>query len=90
MRGQRHDPAALYPREKAGTHCTGGLLGPTAGLDKCGKSRPTGIRSSDRPARSQLLYRLRYPAYNTNGEYTYKLLWDIFFIFLTTSVGIER
>ena len=24
---------------------------------------PTGIRSPDRPARSQLLYRLRYPAY---------------------------
>ena len=28
-----------------------------------GKSRPTGIRSPDRPARSQLLYRLSYPAH---------------------------
>ena len=27
-----------------------------------GKSRPTGIRSPDRPARSKSLYRLRYPA----------------------------
>jgi len=34
-----------------------------AGLDWCGKSRPTGIRSPDRPARRQSLYRLRYPAH---------------------------
>ena len=32
-------------------------------LDRCGKSRPTRIRSPDRPARRQSLYRLRYPAY---------------------------
>jgi hypothetical protein len=32
--GQRHAPAALYPREMtAGTHCTGGWVAPTAGLD---------------------------------------------------------
>jgi hypothetical protein len=28
VRGQRHVPAALYPREGLGTHCTGGWLGP--------------------------------------------------------------
>ena len=28
-----------------------------------GKYRPTGIRSPDRPARSQSLYRLSYPAH---------------------------
>jgi hypothetical protein len=38
-------------------------VGPRAGLNRCGKSRPTGIRSPDRPARSQSLYRLRYPAH---------------------------
>ena len=39
----------LYPRERPGTHCIGGWVGPRAGLDGCGKSRPpTGIRSSDR------------------------------------------
>ena len=39
-------------------------MGPRAGLDRCGKSRPpTGIRSPDRPARSQSLYRLSYPAH---------------------------
>ena len=41
MRGQRHVPAALYPRERPSTYCTGGWVGPTAGVDKCGKSRPS-------------------------------------------------
>jgi hypothetical protein len=36
-------------------------VGPWAGLDGCGKSHPTGIRSPDRQARSESLYRLRYP-----------------------------
>jgi hypothetical protein len=32
--GQRHAPAALYPRgTDPGTHCTGGWVGPRAGLD---------------------------------------------------------
>jgi hypothetical protein len=44
-------------------HCTGGWLGPKAGLDRCEKSRPTGILSPYRPARSQSLCRLRYPAH---------------------------
>ena len=35
-------------------------MGPRAGLDG-GKSRPTGIRSPDRPTRSQSLYRLSHP-----------------------------
>jgi hypothetical protein len=37
---QRHAPAALPPGERPGTHCTGGWVGPRAGLDGCGKSRP--------------------------------------------------
>jgi hypothetical protein len=34
--GQRHAPAALYPRgnDPPGTHCTGGWVGIRAGLDK--------------------------------------------------------
>ena len=44
MRGQRHALAALYPRERPGTHCTGGWVGPRAGLDRCGKiSHPPGF-----------------------------------------------
>jgi hypothetical protein len=57
---QRHAPAA-FRQERPGTHCIGGWVGPMAGLDGCGKSRPTGIRSPDHPARSESLYRLRYP-----------------------------
>jgi len=37
--GQRHAPAALHPEKRPGTYCTGGWVGPKAGLDGCGKSR---------------------------------------------------
>ena len=40
-------------------------MGPRSDLDRCGKSRqPTGIRSPDRPACNQSLYRLHYPAHD--------------------------
>jgi hypothetical protein len=58
--GQRHAPAALLPGKWPGTHCIGSWVGTRAGLDGCGKSRPIGIRSPDRPARSESLYRLNY------------------------------
>jgi hypothetical protein len=45
----------LCPRERPGNHCTGGWVGPRAGLEVCEKPRPL-----DRPARSQSLYRLSY------------------------------
>jgi len=32
MSGQYHAPAALYPRERQGTHCTGGWVDPRTGL----------------------------------------------------------
>jgi hypothetical protein len=31
----------FYPRERPGTHCTGGWVGPKTGLEGCGKSRPS-------------------------------------------------
>jgi hypothetical protein len=37
--GQHHAPAAL-PLERAGTHCVGGWVTSSAGLDECGKSLP--------------------------------------------------
>jgi len=44
-------------------------VGPRADLDRCGKiSPPTEIRSPDRPARSQSLYRLRYSAHKFQIE----------------------
>jgi len=49
-------------RERPGTNCVGGWVGPSSGLDGCGKSCPrTGIRSPNRPDRSESLYRLSYP-----------------------------
>jgi hypothetical protein len=42
--GQRHVPAALPLGNSPGFHCTGaGGGGPRAGVDGCGKSRPTGL-----------------------------------------------
>jgi hypothetical protein len=38
--GQHQAPAALPPGKRPGTHCIGGWVGPRAGLDGCGKSRP--------------------------------------------------
>ena len=54
-------PRPLYLLERRGTHCIGGWVDLRAGLDGCGKTRPTGIRSPDRPAGSESLYRLSYP-----------------------------
>ena len=33
-------PRPLHPRERPGTHCVGGWVGLTAGMDGCGKSSP--------------------------------------------------
>jgi len=32
VRGQRHAPAAYYPQERPGTHCTGGWVGLISGV----------------------------------------------------------
>jgi hypothetical protein len=53
-------PRPFYPLVRPGTHYTGGWVGPGA-IWTCAKSLArTGIRSPDRPARSQSLYRLSY------------------------------
>jgi hypothetical protein len=73
--GHRHSPAALYPRRKApGTHCTGGWVGPRAGLDTEATRKILSLlpgiqpRSPGRPARSQTLYCLSYPDHS--NEYS--------------------
>jgi len=58
---QRHVSGALPPEKRPISHSTRGWVGPRAGLDGYGTSRPTGIRSPDRPVRINLLYCLRYP-----------------------------
>jgi len=55
VRGQRHAPAALYPRERPGTHCTGGWVGTRTGLKRCRKSRSHRDSIPDRPTLSQSL-----------------------------------
>ena len=55
--GQRHAPAALPPG-KARHPLYRRLGGPRAGLENLALNR---IRSPDRPARSESLYRLSYP-----------------------------
>jgi hypothetical protein len=67
--GQRHAPAALYPRRKdPGTHWTGGWVGLRAGLDTEARGKILSPLprieppSPGRPGRSQTLYCLSYPA----------------------------
>jgi len=62
VRSRRHAPAALYPRERSGTHCTGGWMGPGPVWTGAENLAPTGIWPPDHPACSQSLYRLSYPA----------------------------
>jgi hypothetical protein len=49
---QRHAPAALPSGKRSGTLCTEGWLGPRAGLDGCGKSRPNRESIPHRPFRN--------------------------------------
>jgi hypothetical protein len=65
-------PRPLYPRERPGTHRIAGWVGPRAGLENAKKLAPTGIRSPDRPARSESLYRRSYPGPHTGMVATIK------------------
>jgi hypothetical protein len=54
--GQRHAPVALPQGKWPRTHYIEACVCPRAGLDGCGKPRPTGIQSPDRPASSESLH----------------------------------
>jgi hypothetical protein len=60
--GRGKAPAALIPSRRPITHCTGGCVGPRAGMYGCEKFRPFGIGFPDRAGRSESLYRLRSPS----------------------------
>ena len=57
--GQRHGPAALFPGKKPSTVVQ--EAGWKARWTDAENLARTGIRSPDRPARSESLYRLSYP-----------------------------
>jgi hypothetical protein len=83
-------PRPLYPREINGTHCVEGWVGPMAGLEGCRKPRPpTEIRSPDRPARDESLYRLSYPSPHLNTQLHKKKYLKFIFIILN-SCDFER
>ena len=75
--GQPHTQAALPPGKRPkrpGIYCTGGWMGPRAGMDSCGKYRLTAIGSPDLPACSESLYGLHYtgPSYIYTRVYRFK------------------
>ena len=55
-------PRPLYLQERPGTHCTGAGWGPEPVWTGAKNLALTGIRSPDRPACSESLYRLSYPS----------------------------
>ena len=58
MSGQLPTPTRFNPEKETQCLILGGWVGPRDGLENLA---PTGIRSPDHPARSESLYRLRYP-----------------------------
>jgi len=57
--GPGQSPAALHLGRRPCTHCTRGCVGARAGIYVSEKSRPIGIGSPNRAARSKSLCRLR-------------------------------
>jgi hypothetical protein len=54
-------PRPFYLRERPGTHCIGGWVGPRAGLEGCGKYRSHRDLILGPSSPSESLYQLRYP-----------------------------
>jgi hypothetical protein len=70
---QRQAPVVLPPGKRPGTH----RIGDWVGLSRSGRMReispPTGIRSPDRPACSESLYRLSHPGFRFEPGYHPKM-----------------
>ena len=64
--GQRHAPAAFYPGKDPVPIVPEAVWAPGPVWTSEENLVPTGIRSPDRPAHSQSLYRLSYRAHNNN------------------------
>jgi hypothetical protein len=59
--GQRHALAALLSGKRPGTHCFGGWWAPGPVWTGAEYIAPTGIRSPDRPARSESKFDVFHP-----------------------------
>jgi len=59
--GQQHAPATLYPRDRPGTHFTGGWVGPQARSGRAENIVPTGFRSRTATARSSVTIQTELP-----------------------------
>ena len=68
MRGQRHAPAALYPGKDLVPIVQEAVWAPGPVWTGAENLAPTGIRSPNRPARSQSICRLRYPAHKSQRD----------------------
>jgi hypothetical protein len=84
---------ALPRGRRPGTHRTGGWVGSWAGLDGCGKSRPsTGIRSPDLPALSESLHRLSCPGRQKTVQklkFWKRLMFSVWFNFPRRKTGFS-
>ena len=69
--GSASRPGRSLPSRKTRYPLYRSWVGTRAGLDRCRKSRPTGIRSLDRPARSQSLHRVTQPTHTHTHTHTY-------------------
>ena len=78
MRDQLHAPAALFPGKDSVPIVQEAGWAPGPVWTGAENLAPTGIRSPDRPARSQSLYRLSYRAHiecNTRKEIKGEFIW---------------
>jgi hypothetical protein len=67
-------------------------VGPEAGLDRCGKSRPTGIRSPDLPARSERYtdYAIPAPPNRIKHQFYFSLQYKPHLLMWTKIVNLAR
>ena len=70
MSGQQHAPAAIYPLERPGTHCTGGCVGPRVGLDER-KLRTHRDSIPDRPTPSSVAIPTELPGPHCSMTYLF-------------------
>jgi len=87
--GQHHPPATLPPGKRPGTYCTEGWVGPKAGRDGCGKSRPPpGFDPQTVQPLASCYTDYAIPARNY-GPYCLKLAQTIRFIFQKVEFGLR-